>query len=187
MMYRDRGMAKFFPSPSRAAQACVWLSSVMICVWATPLAAGQLGDDVNAFNGYILESPASGYSALKLVDVSTREFVQEVAVYEKPGETITLNGAPISRVQYRFAEGQLESIQLVYQGYDNRQKLLAWLEEHYGRLSSAERRMITQVMWKGDKMAIMLTFNRASNEGRLWFLSPLLHELVNRSTAHIPD
>src|ERR1700757_4642560 len=118
---------------SRSVCRGSWILCMAICLWAAPLPAGQISDDLNAFNGYILETPISAYASFHLVDVWSTEFVQEVALYEKPGDSIDLNGAVVKKVRYRFADGRLESIQLTYEGYDNRQKLIGWLEEHYGK------------------------------------------------------
>jgi hypothetical protein len=104
-----------------------------------------------------------------------------VGLYEKPGETLVLNGVAIQQVRYRFADGRLECIKLSYEGFENRHKLLQWIEEHYGKLPPPERRMIPQVLWHGDRLTITLSFNKNTQRGTLWFASPDLHNMVNKS------
>lgn len=149
--------------------------------------AGQLNDDVNAFNGYTLETPTSHYPSFRVIQRYSTEFVPDVTVYELPGEELTLAGVPFTKIHYRFADGLLESIQLTYEGRENRDKLLRWIEQNYGKLPPQERRIFAQVLWRGEKLLIMLNYNRAHNEGMLWFVSPSLHQEINRTTGSIPD
>ena len=160
---------------------------LVVTLWAAELHAEQLEDGVNSFNGYILESPASEFESLNAVEHYSTEFVQDVTVYEKRGELLILDAVPLKTVRYRFANGLLESIQLTYEGRDNREELLGWIEAHYGRLPSRERKILSQVMWHGEKMLIMLNYNRSYDQGTLWFVSPSLHREINRTTGSIPD
>lgn len=92
-------------------------------------------------------------------------------MYERPGEVVTLNGVALNPVRYRFVNGQLESIVLSYEGRENRDKLLQWVEERYGKLSPPERRMLSQVEWHGDRTLVTLSFNLSSKAGTLSFSS----------------
>jgi hypothetical protein len=157
------------------------LCALALGTWLELAEAGQLRDDLNAFNGYTLETPLASYPSFKLIETWSGDFVQEVSLYENPGEALTLNGVSFLKVRYRFADGRLECIQLVYEGLDNRNRLLQWLEEHYGRLPVPERRTIPQVLWHGDQLTITLNFNKHTQRGTLWFASPALHDLVNKS------
>ena len=152
-----------------------------LVVGAMPAWAGQIGDQHNSFNGYTLETPLATYPSFKLIDRWSGDFVQDVSLWENPGENLTLNGVSFLKVRYRFADGRLECIQLVYEGLDNRNRLLQWVEEHYGQLPAPERRTIPQVLWHGDKLTITLNFNTHTQRGTLWFASPALHDLVNKS------
>lgn len=165
----------------------VWLVLPLVALCAGQLQAEEVEVAVNSFNGYILESPASEFESLNAVEHYSTEFVQDVTVYEKRGELLTLDAVPLKTVRYRFANGLLESIQLTYAGRDNREKLLGWIEAHYGRLPSRERKILSQVMWHGEKMLIMLNYNRSYDQGTLWFVSPSLHREINRTTGSIPD
>ena len=165
----------------------VWLVLPLVALCAGQLQAEEVEVAVNSFNGYILESPASEFESLNAVEHYSTEFVQDVTVYEKRGELLTLDAVPLKTVRYRFANGLLESIQLTYAGRDNREKLLGWIEAHYGRLPSRERKILSQVMWHGEQMLIMLNYNRSYDQGTLWFVSPSLHREINRTTGSIPD
>ena len=161
--------------------------ALLFVFWTGTVTGGQLGAEFNAFNGYTLETPTSGYPSLQLVRRYSTEFVRDVTLYELPGEQLKLDGVPFNQVQYRFADGLLESVQMTYQGRENRDRLLSWIEGHYGKLPANERRIIAQVTWQGEKMVIMLNYNRTNNQGVLWFVSPDLHKEINRTTGSIPD
>lgn len=137
-------------------------------------------ENLNAFQGYVLETPVSQYPSLKLIKNWSTDFV-EVSLYENPEEQLTLNGVTFKQARYRFADGQLESIQLSYEGRENRDKLLQWLEEHYAKITPAERRMIPQVEWHGDKLSVTLSYEYSSKQGHLWFISPALQHKVNQT------
>ena len=160
---------------------------LLIFFWPCLLASAQLSSEFNAFNGYTLESPASSYPSLRLVRQYSTDFVQEVTIYELPGEHLTVEGVVCNQVHYRFADGLLESIQLTYEGRENRDRLLDWIEAHYGKLPPRESRIIAQVMWHGEKMMIMLNYNRSYDQGTLWFISPTLHKEINRITGATSD
>ena len=157
------------------------------CLCTGIATGGQVSDTVDSFNGYTLEAPVSSYESLNLLKQYSTDFVQNVTVYEIPGEVLTLEVVPIKTVRYRFADGLLESVQLTYAGRENRDRLLGWVEAHYGKLPSQERRVIAQVMWHGEKMMIMLNYNRSYDQGTLWFISPRLHKEMNRLTGATSD
>jgi hypothetical protein len=162
--------------------------SVLLARIVTDVAmAGSLGSNVNAFKGYIMEAPISQYPFLKLIKVASTDLVQELGLYENPEENIVLNNVSFRKVRYRFADQRLESVQLVYEGRENRERLMQWIEEHYGRPNPAERKMINQVEWHGDLLAITLSYNMVNKEGHLWFISPPLHRLVNEGIGAMPD
>jgi hypothetical protein len=159
----------------------------VVVLWAGEVPAQQLAGSIPSFNGYILGSPVSGVGSLNVVEHYSTEFVQDVTVYEKPGEQLILDEVPVKTVRFRCANGLLESIQLTYEGRENREKLLRWIEQRYGKLPSKERRILSQVMWHGEQMLIMLNYNRSYDQGTLWFVSPSLHREINRTTGSIPD
>jgi len=50
------------------------------------IVAAQLGGELESFNGYTLEGPTAAYPSLRLVGRYKTDFVQDVTVYEVPGE-----------------------------------------------------------------------------------------------------
>jgi hypothetical protein len=158
---------------------------LLLCVLAVglpiePAEAAKLKDEVSGFNGYILESALSDYPSLKLVkDLGSTDFVQQVGVYGNPDEALRFNAIPLTKIRYRFVDGQLESIAVYYVGRENRDKLMKWVEEQYGKLSSHERRMVSNVQWFGDKTTITLNYNPDTKLGTLWFISQVLAHRLN--------
>ncbi|TAL08555.1 MAG: hypothetical protein EPO02_12575 [Nitrospirae bacterium] len=178
-------------SPGRASGLAGSVAFVL-CVLASvlllaPARSARIPDGQNVFNGYAMGGPLSRYPALQKVKSWTTEFVKEVGLYENPGEETVLNGVSFGKARYRFADGQLESIDLTYTGRENRDKLMRWLEERYGKLIPAERKMVTQVEWHGDVMAITLSYNHAANKGTLFVASPELHHRIHKSIASMTD
>jgi hypothetical protein len=143
--------------------------------------ATRISGELNEFSGYVMEAPLTQYPNLKLIKTWSTDFVKEVGLYENPLETPTINGVSFLSARYRFANAKLESIQLSYQGRENREKLLKWLEERYGKLLPAERKMVNQVEWHGDRLTIALSLDPNTKGGTLWFISPTLHHLVNKN------
>ncbi len=165
------------------------VSAAALLAVAGPYAvdAARLTDDQYTFNGYAMEAPLSEYPALKLMKKGGTEFVKDLRVYENPGSAMTINGVTFNRARFRFADQRLESIYLTFEGRDNRDRLVHWLEDHYGKLMPAERRFLNQVEWQGVRMVITLSFNPRTKEGDLWVLSPELHHLINETSGSMPD
>jgi hypothetical protein len=128
-----------------------------------------------------MEAPLSRYPDLKQVKTWSTDFVKEVGLYENAQVPPEINGVRFSTAQYRFADSRLESINLGFEGRENRERLLVWIEQQYGKLLPIERKMINQVEWHGDRLSIALSYNAETNLGRLWFISPVLHHLVNKN------
>lgn len=165
-----------------------WVLVLSVSALGAPDAgAAQIHGEQNVFYGYVMQSPLSQYPSLKVLKIWSAEFVKEVGEYENPGEVLTVTGVTFLRVRYRFADQRLESIQLVYEGRDNREKLVQWLEAQYGQLTSSERKMVNQVEWQGHAMTITLSYNFTYKRGTLWFVSPELNHLLHDSIASLPD
>jgi hypothetical protein len=158
------------------------LALSLLAVWLSAASAGavQMKDDPGGFNGYTWGTPLAKFPAFKLVrDLGSTDFVNNVGVYENPGETLTLNGVPLATIRYRFVENQLESIELRYTGRENRDKLMYWLEEQYGKVTSHERKMVNAILWYGDTTAINLKYDVFTKQGTLYFLSQALSHRFN--------
>jgi hypothetical protein len=145
-----------------------------------PVGAAKIQDDPGGFNGYTWGTPLTKFPGFKLIkDLGSTDFVKDVGLYENPGETLTLNEAPLATIRYRFVENQLESIELRYTGRENRDRLARWLEEQYGKLTSHERKMVNAVLWYGDQTAINLKYDVVTKQGTLYFLSQALSNRFN--------
>ena len=165
----------------------ILLSALIAGLCLYPAGAARIQDELHEFNGYTLETPLSVYPSLKLIRSWSTDFMQEVGMYENPGEVVTVNGVSLTKGRYRFVNRQLESMHLTYEGRENRDKLMRWLEEHYGKLTSYERKMVNQIEWHGGRMAITLSYNFTTNQGALRFVSPDLSQLVDESIGSMPD
>ena len=165
--------------PTRPARDLV-AGAIVLCVLAAglpgaPVGAARILDDPNGFNGYTWGTSPPCYPSLQHVkDVGSTGSGEKLSVYENPGEVVTLSDVPLTRIQYRFVGDRLESIVLSYAGRENREKLLRWLEGQYGRLTPAERRMLGQVEWLGDKTEVTLSYNLGRKDGTLLLISRAL-------------
>ena len=147
-----------------------------------PAWAARILDDPNGFNGYTWETSHSRYPSLQHVkDVGSTRSGEKLSVYDNPGEVVTLSGVPLTRIQYRFVGDRLESIVLSYEGRENRDQLVRWLAEQYGTLTPAERRMLNQVEWLGDKTEVTLSYKLGRKDGTLLFISRALGERLSDS------
>jgi hypothetical protein len=155
---------------------------LLACVLSIGFAANaaRIKEDPNGFNGHQWGAPLAAYPGFKhLQDLGSTDFVAKAGVYENPEEVLTLNDVPIKAVRYRFINEQMESINLRYEGRNNRERLMAWLEERFGKLSLSERKMLNSVQWFGDKTTVTLTYNPRTQEGAVWFTSQVLNHLFN--------
>jgi hypothetical protein len=147
-----------------------------------PALAGKITNEPQGFNGYTWGARIAEYPSLKLAkDSAVAHPLPNVDVYENPGEVLTLNGVTISKVLYRFYKNQLGSVQLAYEGKENREKLIQWVEEQYGQLPPVERKQ-KQIEWHGESTVITLDYNAMTNLGLLWFTYLVLTPFDSRAT-----
>jgi hypothetical protein len=157
-------------------------ATALVCVLVIVIAAEavRIKDEPNGFNGHSCGAQLAKYQSFKLVkDLGESDFAGSVKVYENPGESLTLDQVPLSKIRYRFVGDQLESVQHVFEGKENRDKLLRWIEGQYGPAPAAERRVITSVQWFGDQTTISLSFDIHTKHGNLWFTCQALNHLLN--------
>ncbi|HEV8539869.1 MAG TPA: hypothetical protein VGQ60_01790 [Nitrospiraceae bacterium] len=141
----------------------------------SPALAVRISNEPNGFNEYTWGSPLASFPALQqLRELGKAAGGERISVYEKPDEVLTLNGVTLNRIRYRFVDGQLASVGLSYEGRENRDKLLQWIEEHYGKVTPAERRMFSQVEWIGEKTEVTLSYYNSRKEGTLLFISSVI-------------
>ena len=163
----------------------VRFGAVLACVLVLGLAmdvaeAVKMKDDPNGFNGHTWGATLATYSSMKLLkDLGNTDFVEKAGLYEIPGEIVTLTGVTFTKIQYRFIDEQLESIELKYEGPENREKLVRWLEDQYGKIPIHERRKASTVQWFGDKTTVSLSFDAVTKGGTLFSVSQVLNHRFN--------
>jgi hypothetical protein len=100
---------------------------------------------------------------------------QQVDIYDRSPVGISLNGAALTRIRYRFLDNKLESVQLSYEGRANRDRLLQLMEDRYGRLTPGERKLLARAEWDGFETTVTLSFDPDTGLGSLWFSSTMLN------------
>ena len=144
--------------------------------------AAQITNEPTGFNGYTWGVPLEQVSGLTRVrDPKIADPLPGVEVYEKPDEALTLNGVTFTRALYRFYKSQLGGIELAYEGKENREKLIHWIEEQYGKLPPVERKQ-KQIEWHGANVVITLGYDVTTTLGRLWFTYLALTPFDNSTT-----
>lgn len=135
-------------------------------------------DDEAGFSGYMWGAAPSDCPPLtRIRELGSTDYAHKAEVYTNPDEGLTLNGASLRAINYRFVDDQLESVEVKYEGRENRESLLRWVEERYGRLAGHERRIVTHVEWVGERTGITLAYDPRTKHGTLWFFSLPLHHL----------
>ena len=137
-----------------------------------PAWAVLIHDEPSGFRGNQWgASPADCASLRFVTNLGTTQSRQQVDLYERSTVGIVLNGAPITRIRYRFLDNQLESVQLSYEGKANREKLLQLMEERYGRVTPGEHKLVGRAEWDGYETVVNLSYNVETGLGSLWFIS----------------
>jgi hypothetical protein len=143
----------------------------------------EINGEPNGFNDYVWGMSPSAYPALQPAE-NDGTATTSVRFFTIPGERVTLNEVVLTDVLYRFVEDHLVSIQLNYVGRKNRDLVMRWVEERYGRLTPSERKMLHQVEWHGTNTVVSLSYNKPSDKGQLVFMSPALTHQYNETDAH---
>lgn len=137
-----------------------------------PVQAVLIHDEPNGFRGnYWGASPADCPSLSFVNRLGLTDFKKQVDLYDRSTVGIILNGVSFSRIRYRFLDNKLESVQLSFEGRDNRDKLLQLMEQRYGNLTPGERKQLPGVEWEGFETVVNLSFNLSTEKGSLWFIS----------------
>ena len=138
-----------------------------VCVY--PVESARILNEPDGFNGYRWGTTVDSYPELRPVrDKSLANQLPNVKVYEDAG-SLLLNGVKPDKIYYRFSKGRLGSIELRYQGRDNREKLRQWIEDTYGRAPVPERKQ-KHIEWHGENTVISLGYDLLSDRGQLWFI-----------------
>ena len=108
-------------------------------------------------------------------DMGTTQSGQRITIYDRSTVGIIINGASFSRIRYRFLDNQLESVQLSFEGRENRDRLVQVVEDRYGPLTPGERKYLARAEWDGYETTVDLDYNVEMGRGSLWFISTALH------------
>ena len=100
---------------------------------------------------------------------------RRVELYDRSTVGIALNGVSFTRIRYRFLDNHLESVQLSFQGRENRDRLLQRMEERFGPLTPGERKLVGRAEWDGYETVVDLSYNSETGFGSLWFISTILN------------
>jgi hypothetical protein len=156
-----------------------FLASILLfgaCFPLAPALALLIQNEPSGFRGnHWGASPRDCASLTFVSGLGTTESGQQVDVYDRSTVGISLNGATLTRMRYRFLDNQLESVQLSYEGRANRDRLLQVMEDRYGRLTPGERKVVSRNEWDGFETIVVLSFNADTGMGSLWFLSTALN------------
>ncbi len=143
---------------------------LLLALWPASAGAARITNEPNGFNGYLWGASSAQYPSLRHAqDARVADQLENVEVFENPGEALTLNGVTFTKVYYRFLKGQLGSIEFRYEGRENREKLRQWIEDHYGKVLPPERKQ-KHIEWHGENTVISLGYDPNTNVGRLWLI-----------------
>jgi hypothetical protein len=178
---KGRGM-KSQTTVGRIGPVRLALMLLLLGLWVELALAAVITNEPAGFNGYAWGARISEHPSLKLMsDPALAHPLPGVDVYENPSATLTLNGVTFTKIQYRFYKDQLGAIHLTYEGRENRNKLLHWIEEQFGKLPLPERKQ-KNIEWHGANTVINLGYDVTTNQGRLWFIYLLLTPFDNSTT-----
>ena len=131
--------------------------------------SARILNEPDGFNGYRWGTTIDRYPELRpVLDEAIANQLPNVKVYEDAG-SLVLNGVKPDKIYYRFSKGRLGSIELRYEGRDNREKLRQWIEDTYGRAPAPERKQ-KNIEWHGENVVISLGYDILSDRGQLWFI-----------------
>lgn len=185
MPYAERaaGHLLFTTSPDTLKQLTLFLVSCFLCLELTsqPAWSVLIHDEPSGFRGNHWGAAPADCAALRFdrnLGITTSG--KQVDLYDRSTVGIRLNGVSFTKIRYRFLDNQLESVQLSYEGRENRDRLLQLMEDRYGPLTPGERRLVNRAEWDGYETTVILSFNPDTGLGALWFISTVL----NRDFSH---
>ena len=150
----------------------VFLTVALSSIPTLPAHAVLIHDEANGFRGnHWGDAPGECPSLRFVLGQGTTGTNKQVDLYDRSPVGILLNGVTFSRIRYRFLDNHLESVQMVYDGRENRGKLLQLMEQRFGALTPGERKQVGGVEWEGEETVVNLSFNVSTGQGSLWFIS----------------
>lgn len=170
-----------YPRLGRVFAAVVLAVLLDLGLSVKPTTAVLIHDEPSGFRGNHWGAAPADYAALRFArNLGTTTSGKQVDLYDRSTVGVSLNGVSFMGIRYRFLDNQLESVQLSYEGRENRDRLLHVMEERYGRLTQGERKLVNRAEWDGYETTVMLSFNPDTGLGSLWFISTVL----NREFSH---
>lgn len=164
------------PSRRRARFFLAFILLFGVCLSVAPALALLIQNEPSGFRGNHWGASPEACASLTFVSgLGVTESGQQVDLYDRSTVGISLNGATLTRIRYRFLDNKLESVQLSYEGRANRDRLLQVMEDRYGRLTPGERKFVSRNEWDGFETTVVLSFNTDTEMGSLWFLSTALN------------
>jgi hypothetical protein len=161
----------------KVASICLILILPWVCLSGEPAGALLIENEPSGFRGNHWRAAPADCAALRFAqNLGTTNSGQQVDVYDRSAVgLLSLNGVTLTRIRYRFLDNQLESVQLSFEGRENRDRLLQVMEDRYGPLTQGERRLVTRAEWDGFETTVMLSFDPQTGLGSLWFISTMLN------------
>lgn len=102
----------------------------------------------------------------------------ELVFYVRDGDKLSIENVEVNQVVYGFYKGRFYNAIVYYRTAGN----FSMLKDHlYGQLGNAYHPVYSEkrYFWDGDKVSVLLTFDDASDEGRISFLfKPIAGEVV---------
>lgn len=141
----------------------------LIALGGQRVESARILNEPDEFNGYRWGTTIDRYPELRpVLDETIANQFPNVKAYEDAG-SLVLNGVKPDKIYYRFSKGRLGSVELRYEGRDNREKLRQWIEGRYGLAPASERKQ-KNIEWHGESMVITLGYDILSDRGQLWFI-----------------
>lgn len=126
-------------------------------------------------------------SALKTrPDMAAVDDGERIQSYERRNGPPVLNVGPLDSVRYIAIDGEFARVTVRYHGKATHDRVLTFLEEHYGPLDHTPGQMVRglnqQFNWRGPETEINLTYEGLKEQGFLFFdsrrLAPRFNDTV---------
>lgn len=91
-----------------------------------------------------------------------------LSFYQKTNDIMEFHSVPVNRVVYGFHEGQFYSVSIYFDSISGYLKLRESLSEQYGGPDDAPQSG-DRYFWDKDQLEVLLTFDRLSEHGRIYY------------------
>ena len=96
-----------------------------------------------------------------------------IEVYTKKNDVMEIGSAKLSKIEYAFWRGRLQSVTVVTDGYSNWAGILQATTAKFGN-GYKQNRYIEKYFWGGKTTTILLKLNEVSNNARLYMSSVVI-------------